>query len=133
MSALLKKIIINVIKLSMCWNKCYIVVIYKDLSEWVEAQALAQATLLTVTCFLWKNIITQHRLFNRLICNDKSENKMWIKDLTDLYEIDYIMMSVYNSDVNSMMKYKHKFLIDELTKMTNRDLEKWIDLLFLIL
>jgi len=34
------------------------------------------------------------------------------------------MMSAYNSDMNNMMKYKHKFLINELTKMTNRDLEK---------
>jgi len=34
------------------------------------------------------------------------------------------MMSVYNLDVNDMMKYKYKFLIDELTKMTNKNLKK---------
>jgi len=87
---------------------------------------------LTVACFLWENIITQHKLFNRLICNDESENKMWIKDLTDLYRIDCIVMSAYNLDVNNMMKCEHKFLIDELTKITNEDLEKWMNLLFLI-
>jgi len=132
MNTLFKKIIINVIKLSMCWEKCYIVVIHKDLSEWVKTQALAQATSSTVTHFLWKNIITQHKLFNKFICNDESENKMWIKDLTDLYKIDYIMMSAYNSDVNSMIKHRHKFLINELTKMTNEVLKKWTDLLSLI-
>jgi len=123
-STLFKKMIINVIKLSMCWDKHYIVVIHKDLSKWIEAQALAQATSSTVTCFLWENIITQHKLFNKLICDSESENKMWIKNLTDLYRIDCIMMSVYNSDVNSMMKCEHKFLIDELKKITNKDLEK---------
>jgi len=33
-------------------------------------------------------------------------------------------MSAYNLDVNNMMKCEHKFLIDELTKITNEDLEK---------
>jgi hypothetical protein len=124
MSTLFKKMIIDVIKLLMCWNKCYIVVISQDLSDWVETQALIQATSSVVTCFLWKNIITQHRLFNKLICNDESENKMWIKDLTDLYRINYIIVSVYNSETNSMMKCEHKFLIDELIKMTNKILKK---------
>jgi len=117
----------------MCWDKHYIVVICKDLFKWVEAQALTQATLLIVAHFLWENIITQHKLFNKLICDDKSENKMWIKDLTDLYKIDCIVMSVYNLNVNNMMKHRHKFLINELTKMTNENLEKWMNLLSLIL
>jgi len=108
----------------MCWDKHYIVVICKDLSEWVETQALVQATFLIVIHFLWKNIITQHKLFNRLICDDESENKMYIKDLIDLYRIDCIVMSVYNLNVNNMMKCEHKFLIDELTKMTNENLKK---------
>jgi len=60
----------------MCWDKHYIVVICKDLSEWIEAQALAQTTSSAVIHFLWKNIITQHRLFNRLICDDEFKNKM---------------------------------------------------------
>jgi len=33
-------------------------------------------------------------------------------------------MSAYNSNMNDMMKCEHKFLIDELTKITNEDLEK---------
>jgi hypothetical protein len=123
MSALFKKMIIDVIKLLMCWDKCYIVVIHKDLSDWVETQALAQATSSTVTCFLWKNIITQHRLFNKLICDDESENKMWIKDLTDLYRIDCIIVSAYNSETNSMMKCEHKFLIDELERWQTKILK----------
>jgi len=76
MSALFKKMIINVIKLSIYWEKHYIVVICEDLSDWIEAQALTQTTLLTVIHFLWKNIITWHELFNKLICDDESENKM---------------------------------------------------------
>ena len=42
-------------------------------------------------------------------------------------------MSAYNSDTNEMIKCEHKSLIDGLTKMTTEDLEKWTDLLSLIL
>ena len=87
----------------------------------------------TVAKFLWKNIITQHDVFNRLICDEESENKMWIKDLADLYEIECVMMSVYNFRTNEMIEHEHKSLINELSKMTDKDLEKWINLLFLIL
>jgi len=33
-------------------------------------------------------------------------------------------MSAYNLDVNNMMKCEYKFLIDELTKITNKNLKK---------
>jgi len=33
-------------------------------------------------------------------------------------------MSVYNSEANSVMKCENKFLIDELTKITNENLKK---------
>jgi len=33
-------------------------------------------------------------------------------------------MSAYNLDVNNMIKYRHKFLINELTKMTNENFKK---------
>lgn len=41
-------------------------------------------------------------------------------------------MSVYNSETNNIIEWDHKFLIDELVKMMNENLKKWIDLLFLI-
>ena len=77
-----------------------------------------------ITKFLWKNIIIQHDVFNKLICNEESENKMWIKDLTDLYRIKCVMMLTYNFRTNEMIEHKHKSLINELLKMIDRDLEK---------
>ena len=43
------------------------------------------------------------------------------------------MMLTYNFRTNEMIECEHKSLIDELSKMTDEDLEKWINLLFLIL
>ena len=50
-----------------------------------------------------------------------------------MYRIECVMMSVYNFRTNKMIKHEHKSLINELSKMTDRNLEKWINLLFLIL
>ena len=124
MSILFKKVSVNVIKMSKYQDKKYIVVTQKDLLSWVEARVLAQTMSVTVAKFLWKNIIIQHDVFNRLICDKESENKIWIKDLADLYEIKCVMMSMYNFKTNKMIKYEHKSLINELSKMINENLEK---------
>jgi hypothetical protein len=42
----------------------------------------------------------------------------------NLYRIDCIVVSAYNSEANSMMRCRHKSLIDELMKMINEDLKK---------
>jgi len=44
--------------------------------------------------------------------------------LTELYEIDQIVVSAYNFEANSMMKCEHKPLIDALSKMTAEGLNK---------
>jgi len=72
-------------------------------------------------------------VFDKLICDREPENKMWVKMLAELYEIDQIVVSAYNSEANSMMKHEHKPLIDALSKMTTEGLSKWSDLLTLIL
>jgi len=49
---------------------------------------------------------------------------MWVKMLTELYEINQIVVSAYNSEANSMMKHEHKSLIDALSKITAEGLSK---------
>jgi len=63
-------------------------------------------------------------VFDKLICDKESENKMWVKMLAKLYEIDQIVVSAYNSEANNMMKREHKPLIDALSKMTAEGLNK---------
>ena len=132
-SVLFKKVSVNMVKMSICQDQKYIVVVWEDLSEWVEIRVLTQTTSAAVAKFLWENIITQHDVFNKLICNEDSENKLWIKNLTNLYRIAHIVVLTYNSDTNRMVEHEHKSLIDGLAKMTTEDLRKWTDLLSLIL
>ncbi len=123
-SALFEKIAVNVIKMSSSWNKHYLVIAWDDFSDWVEEWALTHAMSVTVSRFLWENIITRHDVFDKLICDEESENKMWVKMLTELYEIDWIVVSAYNSEANGMVKCEHKPLIDALSKMTTEGLDK---------
>jgi len=111
-SALFKKFAVNVIKMSLSQNKHYLVIAWDDFSEWVEEWALTHATSTTISRFLWENIIIRHDVFNKLICDKESENKMWVKMLMKLYEIGQIIISAYNSEANDMMKCEHKPLIN---------------------
>jgi len=63
-------------------------------------------------------------VFDKLICDEESENKMWVKMLMKLYEIDQIVVSAYNSEANGTVEHKHKPLIDALSKMTAEGLSK---------
>jgi len=63
-------------------------------------------------------------VFDKLICDKESENKMWVKMLAKLYKIDQIVVSAYNSEANGMVKREHKPLIDALSKMIAEGLSK---------
>ena len=63
-------------------------------------------------------------MFDKLICDKESKNKMWVKMLIELYEINQIIVLTYNSEANSMMKCEHKPLIDALSKMIAEELSK---------
>jgi len=63
-------------------------------------------------------------VFDKLTCDKESENKMWVKMMMKLYEIDQIVVLTYNFEANDMVKCEHKPLIDTLFKMTAEELNK---------
>jgi hypothetical protein len=46
--------------------------------------------------------------------------------LTELYEINQIVVSAYNSEANGMVKHEHKPLINALFKMTAEGLQQMV-------
>ncbi len=75
-SVLFEKIAVNVIKMPLSQNKHYLVIAQDDFSDWVEEWALTHAMSAAVSRFLWENIITRHDVFDKLICDKESENKI---------------------------------------------------------
>ena len=86
-SVLWKKVMINVIHIFINQDKHYIIETWDSLSEWSETRALSSLNLANVVKFLWKKVIYWHEYFQKLICDEKSENKNVIKILVKKYEI----------------------------------------------
>lgn len=54
--------------MSICKEKQYIVIVWKDMFRWIENRVLKHVTSVVVVKFLWKNIIIKYKVFNKLIC-----------------------------------------------------------------
>ena len=82
-----EKMMMNMIHMFMNQEKHYIIKAWNNLSEWSETRALASLNSKNVATFFWEKIICQHRYFQKLICDEKLENKNMIKILAKKYEI----------------------------------------------
>jgi len=65
---------------------------------------LRNANSAVIINFLYKNIITKHGVFNKLINNDGLKNKKLIKNLITLYNISQVVISFYNPRINNLIK-----------------------------
>ena len=75
--------------------------------------------------FIYENIICRHEYFERLIIDDDSKNKKLIETFIQKYRIKRLIVSVFHSQVNEMIKRKHISIKDVLSKLTLRDEKKW--------
>ena len=75
----------------------------------------------SIVKFLWEKIICWHECFQKLICNEESENKNVIKVLVKKYEIHQIIILLYNLQVNEMIEMNHKSITDVLSKLIMRE------------
>lgn len=61
----------------------FLVVIYCDLSGWVEVKSLHTLFSQAVTDVLWEDIICKHVYFGKFIINGRSENKYAVIELKE--------------------------------------------------
>ena len=121
-----KKIAVDVMHMFMNHEKSFLIVARNDLSEWIEIQFFFAANVDKIFDFLWKNVICRHDCFEKLIIDDEFENRGWIANLFEKYDSKRVMISTYHFQTNDMMKKKHKFLIDALSKMSADDRDDWV-------
>lgn len=74
---------------------------------------------------MWEEIIYQHECFEKLIVNENSKNKEYLKVLTAKYKIKRVVMLVYHSQMNNIIKRKHTAIIKASSKMLKKDLNHW--------
>lgn len=123
----------DVVKMSACRGKSYLVVARDDFSGWVEAKALSTATSETVSKFLWENVICRHSMFDKLIVDGGAEKKGLAEGLVNKFGINRIIISAYHPEANCMIERGHQSIVNGLAKMTEGGLGKWVDNLSAVL
>ncbi len=127
MTFLWEKIEMNIVHMSSNKEKHYLIVARDDFFEWAEARVLSEAKTWRVTKFLWKDVICRHDCFEKLIVNDESENKEILDEFVQRYRIKKMITSSYHFQINEMIKKDHKSLFDVLSKMSDEELENWMN------
>ena len=80
-----EKVMMNVTHMFMNQEKHYIIKIQDSFFKWLEARAFSSLNSASIAKFLWKEVICQHECFQKLICDEESENKNVIKILAKKY------------------------------------------------
>ena len=95
----------------------YLTFTQKDILEQVESRVLQSIDLQLVAKFLYKNVITQYRVFKFLIYNNSLENFLQTANLLKTYRIKNIQISIYYSRANSIIEREYRSIVNTLTKI----------------
>ncbi len=128
-----EKVRIDIVHMSSNKEKHYLIVVRDDFFEWAETRALSEARAWRMTKFLWEDVICRHDCFEKLTIDDDSENKKIFEKLVKRYRIKKMITSDYHSQINEMIERDHKSLSDALSKMSNDELESWMNNLHVVL
>jgi len=121
-----KKIEMNVIHMSSSEEKCYIVLTRNDFLKWVKERVLKAATSKAIMKFLWEDVICRHDCSRRFVMNEESKNKEIVKTLIEKYKIKQVMMLIYHSQMNDLVKRDHTAVVNVLIKMTVDESMRWV-------
>ena len=125
-NVLWQKVCVDIVHMQLFEEKHYLIFVRKNFSKWIENRAFAKTDFEFVIRFIYENIICRHECFERLMIDDDSKNKKLIETFIQKYRIKRLIVSVFHSQINEMIKRKHISIKDALSKLTLRDKKKWI-------
>src|SRR6266540_2987465 len=102
----------------------YIIVAVEYLSKWQEAKAVTKANALSISNFLYQNIICRYECFTHLHTDRGTEfiNKV-MKNLTEKFRVKHHRSTPYRPQVNGLVERFNKSLCDSLAKLVNESAE----------
>ena len=118
-SRLCTKLAIDVVDMLNSEGLSKLVIVRDDFSGWPEARALRNADAKSVAKFIWEEVITRHRLFNRLLIDRGSEFKREVIAILNTYDIKRIQVSAYHAPGNRMIKRGHQSIKEALLALTS--------------
>ena len=116
-----QKVCVNIVHMQLSEKKHYLIFFRKNFSKWVKDKAFAKTDFEFVIRFIYENIIFRNKYFKRLIIDDDSKNKKLIETFIQKYRIKRLIVSVFHSQINEMIKRKHISIKDALSKLTLKD------------
>ncbi len=102
----------------------YIIVAVKYLSKWQKAKIISEANALSISNFLYQNIICRFGCFTYLHTDRKTEfvNKV-VKKLIEKFRFKYHRSIPYRPQVNGLVEHFNKSLCDSLAKLVDESAE----------
>ena len=98
----------------------YIIVAVEYLSKWQEAKAVTEANALSISKFLYQNIICWFECFTYLHTNRGTEfvNEI-VEQLTEKFWVKHHWLTSYRLQANGLVERFNKSLYDSLAKLVN--------------
>src|SRR6266498_1985421 len=102
----------------------YIIVAVEYLSKWQEAKAVSEANALSISNFLYQNIICRFGCFTHLHMDRGTEfvNEI-VEKLTEKFRVKHHRSTPYRSQANGLVERFNKSLCDSLAKLVDESAE----------
>ena len=96
----------------------------KKFFEINKKQRFRQSNIRICARFIYKNVICRYKCFKRLIINNDFKNKKLIKTFAQKYRIKRLIVSIFHSQINEIIKRKHISIKNAFSKLTLKDEKK---------
>jgi len=102
----------------------YIIVAVEYLSKWQEAKAVSEANALSISNFLYQNIICRFGCFTQLHTDRRTEfvNEI-VEKLTEKFRVKHHRSTPYRPQANGLVERFNKSLCDLLVKLVEESAE----------
>ena len=120
-----KKVGVDIVHLPPFKGCHYLVMVWDDLSGWLEWCVLDNVTVEAVVKFLYQDIFCCHDCPQRFVMDGGPENKREVEELLKQYEVRKVTVLVYHPQINGMIEQGHMSIVQALMKVCSGRFTQW--------
>jgi hypothetical protein len=127
-ATIFQKIYLDVMHMPTAQGYKYIVAARDDLSQAAEGRALKTANSITVSKFLWEEIICRYGAIGVVVTDNGPEVQKAFEILVEKYNLPQVKISAYNSPANGVVERGHYIIREALVKACEGNINRWPNL-----